>query len=141
MFEGLRFQHWQPVRDADGIVVLTLDRAGSSVNAGRIAYTYEQALDCFREADAVARRPYIYLSAGVSSEQFVESLQLAAAAGARFSGVLCGRATWQDGVGVFARDGAVAFENWLATKGTTNIGAVNACLKAATPWRERIGLH
>jgi 3-hydroxyacyl-CoA dehydrogenase/enoyl-CoA hydratase/3-hydroxybutyryl-CoA epimerase len=33
MFEGLRFQHWQPVRDAEGIVVLTLDRAGSSVNA------------------------------------------------------------------------------------------------------------
>jgi 3-hydroxyacyl-CoA dehydrogenase/enoyl-CoA hydratase/3-hydroxybutyryl-CoA epimerase len=33
MFEGLRFQHWQPVRDDDGIVVLTLDRAGSSVNA------------------------------------------------------------------------------------------------------------
>jgi len=33
MFEGLRFQHWQPARDADGIVVLTLDRAGSSVNA------------------------------------------------------------------------------------------------------------
>jgi 3-hydroxyacyl-CoA dehydrogenase/enoyl-CoA hydratase/3-hydroxybutyryl-CoA epimerase len=33
MFEGLRFQHWQSVRDADGIVVLTLDRAGSSVNA------------------------------------------------------------------------------------------------------------
>ena len=33
MFEGLRFQHWQPERDAEGIVVLTLDRAGSSVNA------------------------------------------------------------------------------------------------------------
>ncbi len=33
MFEGLRFQHWQPTRDEDGIVVLTLDRAGSSVNA------------------------------------------------------------------------------------------------------------
>lgn len=33
MFEGLRFQHWQPTRDADGIVVLTLDRAGSGVNA------------------------------------------------------------------------------------------------------------
>jgi len=33
MFEGLRFQHWQPTRDDDGIVVLTLDRAGSSVNA------------------------------------------------------------------------------------------------------------
>ncbi|HEY6943429.1 3-hydroxyacyl-CoA dehydrogenase NAD-binding domain-containing protein [Dokdonella sp.] len=33
MFEGLRFQHWQTVTDADGIVVLTLDRAGSPVNA------------------------------------------------------------------------------------------------------------
>jgi len=33
MFEGLRFQHWRSERDADGIVVLTLDRAGSSVNA------------------------------------------------------------------------------------------------------------
>lgn len=33
MFEGLRFQHWQAAQDADGVVVLTLDRAGSSVNA------------------------------------------------------------------------------------------------------------
>ncbi|WP_300621145.1 enoyl-CoA hydratase-related protein, partial [Dokdonella sp.] len=33
MFEGLRFQHWHPARDDDGIAVLTLDRAGSAVNA------------------------------------------------------------------------------------------------------------
>ena len=33
MFEGLRFQHWQPLGGDDGIVVLTLDRAGRSVNA------------------------------------------------------------------------------------------------------------
>ncbi len=33
MFEGLRFQHWQSTRDADGILVLTLDRAGSAINA------------------------------------------------------------------------------------------------------------
>ena len=33
MFEGLRFQHWRSEQDADGIVVLTLDRAGSTVNA------------------------------------------------------------------------------------------------------------
>lgn len=32
MFEGLRFQHWSSEQDADRIVVLTLDRAGSSVN-------------------------------------------------------------------------------------------------------------
>ena len=33
MFEGLRFQHWRPARDGDGIVELVLDRAGSPVNA------------------------------------------------------------------------------------------------------------
>jgi len=33
MFEGLRFSHWQAEIDGGGIVVLTLDRAGASVNA------------------------------------------------------------------------------------------------------------
>ncbi|MBU6248779.1 MAG: enoyl-CoA hydratase/isomerase family protein [Xanthomonadaceae bacterium] len=33
MFEGLRFNHWKPVVDDGGIVTLTLDREGSSVNA------------------------------------------------------------------------------------------------------------
>lgn len=33
MFEGLRFQHWHAERDGDGIVVLSLDRAGMAVNA------------------------------------------------------------------------------------------------------------
>jgi 3-hydroxyacyl-CoA dehydrogenase/enoyl-CoA hydratase/3-hydroxybutyryl-CoA epimerase len=33
MFEGLRFNHWKTREDDDGIITLTLDRAGSSVNA------------------------------------------------------------------------------------------------------------
>ncbi len=33
MFEGLRFRHWQVQQREDGIVVLALDRADSSVNA------------------------------------------------------------------------------------------------------------
>ena len=33
MFEGLRFSHWKTDIGADGIVVLTLDRADASVNA------------------------------------------------------------------------------------------------------------
>ena len=33
MFEGLRFNHWKTSSDDSGIVVLTFDRAGSSVNA------------------------------------------------------------------------------------------------------------
>ena len=33
MFEGLRLQHWRTQVRADGIVVLTLDRADQNVNA------------------------------------------------------------------------------------------------------------
>ncbi len=33
MFEGLRFNHWKTSEGDDGVVTLTLDRAGSSVNA------------------------------------------------------------------------------------------------------------
>ncbi|HEY8010148.1 MAG TPA: enoyl-CoA hydratase-related protein, partial [Rudaea sp.] len=33
MFEGLRFSHWQTDTGADGITVLTLNRADASVNA------------------------------------------------------------------------------------------------------------
>ena len=32
-FDGLRFRHWQAQGRADGVMVLTLDRAGESVNA------------------------------------------------------------------------------------------------------------
>jgi tagatose 1,6-diphosphate aldolase len=107
---------------------------GSGTGSGPHVWSHVEALECFRAADAIARRPYIYLSAGVSGRQFIESLQLAAESGARYSGVLCGRATWQDGVPVFARDGIAGLENWLSTEGVRNIQAVNACLAGATPW-------
>jgi tagatose 1,6-diphosphate aldolase len=111
---------------------------GSSVYQGKAAYTRAEALNIYRAADAAAGRPYIYLSAGVSGDHFLESLRLAAEAGVRFSGVLCGRATWQEGVPVYARDGIAALEQWLATSGVKNIQAINECLADATPWRHRI---
>jgi len=48
--------------------------------------------------------------------------------------VLCGRATWKDGIPVYAKQGAKAFEQWLQTEGVKNINNVNDSLKAATPW-------
>jgi tagatose 1,6-diphosphate aldolase len=107
------------------------------VDGNTPAYTREQALHYFREADRVARRPYIYLSAGVSAGLFRESLRLAAEAGAGFSGVLCGRATWQDGIAVFAREGRAALDRWLESEGVRNITAVNECLQSAVAWRRR----
>jgi tagatose 1,6-diphosphate aldolase len=108
---------------------------GANVFAGgEAAYTREQAKQCFLSAAKAATKPFIYLSAGVSNAEFTESLALAGESGVRFSGVLCGRATWKDGIPVYAKSGAAAFRQWLETKGVENINNVNAALKPASPW-------
>ena len=107
---------------------------GAEVHAGQTAYSRAQALDAFREAAEVALRPFIYLSAGVSNDQFTESLNWATAAGVDFAGVLCGRATWKEGIPVYGEKGVAALEDWLEKDGVRNIGAVNDCLKQAKPW-------
>jgi tagatose 1,6-diphosphate aldolase len=113
---------------------------GSSVYKGEKAYTRAEALDHFRKAAAVAKKPFIYLSAGVGNAQFVESLNMATEAGTDYSGVLCGRATWKDGMGIYATKGVKALEDWLAKEGVKNINAVNAALKGATPWSKKLGV-
>jgi tagatose 1,6-diphosphate aldolase len=107
---------------------------GAKSYAGQKAYSKQQAMDLFRKAAAVATRPFIYLSAGVSNAEFNESLVLAGEAGVKFNGVLCGRATWKDGIPVYGKQGAKAFEQWLQTVGVNNINNVNESLKAATSW-------
>ncbi|GAC1430447.1 MAG: tagatose 1,6-diphosphate aldolase [Terriglobales bacterium] len=101
---------------------------------GEKAYTKKEAMDAFHKAAAVTTKPFIYLSAGVSNSEFTESLELAAEAGVKFNGVLCGRATWKDGIPVYAKKGAEAFRKWLQDEGVKNINNVNARLKAATSW-------
>ncbi len=112
---------------------------GSSVFRGQKAYTRAEALEHFRAAAAVAKKPFIYLSAGVSNAQFVESLHMAAEAGTDFSGVLCGRATWKEGIPVYARHGVKALEDWLSKDGVRNITAVNEATRPAKPWYEKMG--
>ena len=102
--------------------------------AGTRAYSKQQAMDAFRKTADVAQRPFIYLSAGVSNDEFSETLELAGQAGTRFSGVLCGRATWKDGMPVYAKQGTDAFRMWLESEGVKNITNVNSHLKAAHPW-------
>lgn len=107
---------------------------GAAVYSGEKAYSKDEALDHYRKAADAAKAPFIYLSAGVSNQQFTESLGWAAESGVNFSGVLCGRATWKEGIPVYAKDGPAALEEWLKGEGVANIGAVNDCLKAAKPW-------
>ncbi|MBI2683621.1 MAG: tagatose 1,6-diphosphate aldolase [Acidobacteriales bacterium] len=107
---------------------------GAKSCTGQAAYTKAEAIEHFRKAAKVSTKPFIYLSAGVSNEEFNESLALAAESGVKFNGVLCGRATWKDGIPIFGKQGAKAFEQWLSTKGVENINNVNNSLKAATSW-------
>jgi tagatose 1,6-diphosphate aldolase len=109
---------------------------GSKANkGGESAYTKAEALRHFKEASEAATKPFIYLSAGVSDDVFRESLEYAAEAGANFSGVLCGRATWLEGLPIYAKQGRGALETWLADKGVRNIQMLNEVLEhTAKPW-------
>lgn len=110
---------------------------GSSVFKGQAAYSRKEALDYYRKTAEVAGKPFIYLSAGVSNAQFVESLNMAAEAGTDYSGVLCGRATWKEGIPVYAKQGVKALEDWLSKDGVKNINAVNEAISSAKSWRTK----
>lgn len=112
---------------------------GTKAFKGQKAYTRAQALQHFRDAESMTHKPFIYLSAGVSNPVFIETLELAAESGTKFNGVLCGRATWKDGIAIYAKQGADAFRQWLETTGVENINNVNNALKAASPWQEKFG--
>jgi tagatose 1,6-diphosphate aldolase len=108
---------------------------GTRAYSGQSVYTRQEALELFRKSAAASRRPFIYLSAGVTDEVFRETLEIAADAGTPFSGVLCGRATWQDGIPVYATQGAKALEAWLEDRGVANIEALNQVVnRGAQPW-------
>ena len=107
---------------------------GTRSFAGQRAYTKKEAIDLFHKGASVATKPFIYLSAGVSNAEFSETLELAGESGVKFNGVLCGRATWKEGIPVYAKQGADAFRKWLETEGVKNINNVNSKLKAATSW-------
>jgi tagatose 1,6-diphosphate aldolase len=114
--------------------------SGTKAFKGQEAYTRAEALDHFRAAAKVTTLPFIYLSAGVSNPVFIETLELANESGTTYNGVLCGRATWKDGIAIFAKQGAKAFEQWLLTTGVENINNVNNALKGAKSWHDKIEL-
>jgi len=114
--------------------------AGTEAFEGEQAYTRAEALEHFRTSASSTHKPFIYLSAGVTNAMFVETLGLAAESGTSFNGVLCGRATWADGVSIFAKDGEKAFSEWLNTQGVENISNVNKALGAASSWHEKVNI-
>lgn len=99
-----------------------------------VVYTKEEAKKYFKEQSDLCKVPFIFLSAGVSHELFIDTLYFAKEAGSKFNGILCGRATWAGGVPEFVKsyeDG----KKWVETVGVENITSINKALsETATPW-------
>ena len=105
---------------------------------GEIVYTKNEAANYFKLQDEATKLPYIYLSAGVSAKLFQDTLKFAHDSGAKFNGVLCGRATWANGVEIFTKEGEKATIEWLNTIGKRNIEELNEVVKkTAISWKEK----
>ena len=101
---------------------------------GEYVYTKEEAATYFREQAETTNLPFIFLSAGVKASLFQETLRFAKASGSTFNGVLCGRATWAEGVARYVAEGRDATIAWMNEEGRQNIEALNAVLaETATP--------
>jgi len=116
--------------------VMMKNVSGTKAFQGEEAYTREEAMQHFRDQAAATDRPILYLSAGTTPEVFLEMLNLALESGVKYNGVLCGRATWQDGVPVYVKSGVGALDEWLNTVGAQNVQNVNKVLESAHPWYE-----
>lgn len=106
---------------------------------GETAYSKEKAAAYFKEQSEATDLPFIFLSAGVSAELFQETLTFAKKSGSTFNGVLCGRATWKNGIAPFAENGEQAGRAWLQETGKKNIDELNAVLKeSASSWFNKV---
>ena len=99
-----------------------------------VVYSKEEAQKAFKEQSDLCKVPFIFLSAGVTNEMFIDTLHFAKGAGSKFNGVLCGRATWAGGVDEFLKSEQQGID-WINSEGKQNIENLNRALKeTATPW-------
>lgn len=109
---------------------------GTSKN---ILHTQKEALKYFEEQSKVTHLPFIFLSAGVSTQLFIKTIKFAKKGNSEFNGILCGRATWKDSVSIFVDEGIPATEKWLETIGKQNINEINSVVEeCATPFSKRV---
>lgn len=86
-------------------VPVNMDYVESYNGDNPVVYTRDEAKKFFKAESDATNLPYIFLSAGVTTEMFQDELKLAHEAGAKFNGVLCGRATWRHAVDAYGENG------------------------------------
>lgn len=120
-------------------VPINLDYVEGFNGDNPVVYTKDEAIKYFKEQSDAINLPYIFLSAGVSAQAFRDELHLAKDAGAKFNGVLCGRATWRGAIEPFAKDGEEAGKKWMNDQGKKNIEELNEVLaETATSWKDKV---
>lgn len=103
-------------------------------------FSRDETVKHLQEAGSLAKKPFIYLSAGVDMTLFAEMLTLAGENDVPYSGVLCGRATWKGGIPIYAREGKAAMAAHLEEHGVANIEMLNGVIERyARPWHEVYG--
>lgn len=90
-------------------------------SAGPIVHSKKEAAELFLEQSRATHLPFIFLSAGVATKLFRETVDFAGEVGSDFVGVLCGRATWKEGVSVFGSKGISESKIWLRDQGRENV--------------------
>lgn len=102
-------------------------------------YTRDEALAYFKQQSDATHLPFIFLSAGVSATLFQDTLRFANESGSTFNGVLCGRATWKDGVVPFVENDETQANQWLKTAGKDFIQQLNEVVEqTASSWYEKV---
>lgn len=97
-------------------------------------YTKEEAAEFFLEQSNATNLPFIFLSAGVSSQLFLDTLNFAYKSGSKFNGVLCGRATWSDAAKAYVENGINSSRKQLKSTCKNNILELNKLVEEiATP--------
>lgn len=79
-------------------------------------------------SDAAGDIPLLYLSAGVTFEQFRDALAFSRQAGVRSLGFMCGRAIWSDAIGIFGKLGPDAMAEWMQTTGRDRLSQLKAAI-------------
>jgi len=67
------------------------------------------------------KKPYVFLSAGISFINFLKGLELINKSGINYLGFLCGRAIWNDAIDVYCHNGKESLIKWLNSEGTKRV--------------------
>lgn len=84
-------------------------------------YSHENCSEIMQECFENVTTPFVFLSAGMKFNNFLQSLELAKSSKINFLGFLCGRSIWQDSIDIFCKSGQEKFLDWINVEGKERV--------------------